>query len=198
MQMDPLVQSDGHIVEEVRAGNIRKYALLVERHKDRAMTLACRFVGVREEAEELVQDAFLRAFKSLHQFRGDAKFSTWFYRILYNLCMSKLTRRKPKVEFLDVLDDRMMDDVLVDEEDLSALERLEELELENLLAEEIQKLPEKFKSAITLFYVQHMSYEEMSEVLDLPLGTVKTNLFRGRILLKQRVMQKIGEEIKSA
>ena len=186
------------IIEQVRAGNSRQYALLVDRHKDRAFTLAVRLTGNKQEAEELVQDAFLRAFKNLDQFRGDAKFGTWFYRILYNLCMTKVTRRKGKPEQLDVTDENALDNLLVDEDEPTIQERLEDEELQQMIAGEIENLPEKFRSVITLFYVQEMSYEEIVSVVATPLGTVKTNLFRARSLLRERLLARMKGEMKVA
>ncbi|MEK9136812.1 MAG: sigma-70 family RNA polymerase sigma factor, partial [Bacteroidota bacterium] len=183
---------------QVRAGNTRRYALLVDRHKDRALTLAFRLTGVKEEAEELVQDAFLRAFKSLDQFRGEAKFGTWFYRILYNLCMTKVTRRRGRPEQLDVQDEKALDSLLVDEDEVTIQERLEDEELQHIIAEEISNLPEKFRAVITLFYVQEMSYGEIASVLSTPMGTIKTNLFRARNLLRERVLARTKGEIKVA
>ncbi len=190
--------SDQDIIDQIRAGNSRRYALLVDHHKDRALTLACRLVGGKEEAEELVQDAFIRAFKSLDQFRGDAKFGTWFYRILYNLCMTKVTRRRGKPEQIDVDDKGGLDNILVDTDEPSLDERLEEDELNELIADEINTLPEKFRSVVTLFYVQEMSYEEIVSVLNTPIGTVKTNLFRARNMLKERVLGRMKGEMKVA
>ena len=196
--MDQLLDIDRQIIEAVRAGNTRRYAQLVDRHKDNAMTLAVRLVGKREEAEELVQDAFLRAYRGLDQFRGDAKFSTWFYRILYNLCMTKVTRRKGKPELVDIDDERRLDNILVDEDEISVHQRMEDEELQDVITEEIDRLPEKYKSAVVLFYVQEMSYEEICAVQNLPLGTVKTNLFRGRNLIRERVIGRWKGEVKVA
>jgi RNA polymerase sigma-70 factor (ECF subfamily) len=188
--------TDRDIIEQVRAGNSRRYALLVDRHKDRAFTLAVRLTGDKGEAEELVQDAFLRAFKSLDQFRGDAKFGTWFHRIVYNLCMTRVTRRRGKTERLDPQDEKALDDSFVDKDELSIQEQLEGEELQRMIDEEINGLPAKFKSVITLFYVQEMSYEEIVSVLCTPIGTVKTNLFRARNLLRERVLGRMKGEMK--
>lgn len=190
-----MLESDQHIVERVRAGDTRQYARLVDRYKDRAMTLAVRLVGGREDAEEILQDAFLRAFRGLDQFRGDAKFSTWFYRIVYNLCMTRVSRRRGMTESLEDWDSQLLD-ALHSGGTTSALERLEEDELQGILVSEIEKLPEKFKTPITLFYVQEMSYEDIAVTLNQPIGTVKTNLFRGRGLLRQGVLKRTGEQVK--
>ena len=190
--------ADQDIIDQVRAGNTRRYAMLVDRHKDKAFTLALRLVGEREEAEEVVQDAFLRAFRSLDQFRGDAKFGTWFYRILYNICMTKVTRRGGKPEHVGLPEDDVLSDVLAGDGEPSIHERLEAEETRRILAEEIDRLPAKFKSVVTLFYVQEMSYEEIVSVLSAPMGTVKTDLFRARNLLKKQVLSRMKGEVKVA
>ena len=153
-----------------------------------------------EIAENIFQESLFRAVKFFHTFHMDAKFSTWFYRILYNLCMTRVTRRKgkPEVRSLGADNEQRLDTLKVDEEDLTIHERLEQEELQEIIAHEIDRLPGNYKSAVTLFYVQEMSYEEISAVQDLPLGTVKTNLFRGRNLLRERVIMKLKGEMKVA
>lgn len=193
-----VIPTDGDIVAQVRSGDTRRYAVLVDRHKDRALTLALRLAGNRGEAEELVQDAFLKAFQNLEQFRGAAKFSTWFYRILYNLCMTKVLRRKGKPDMIDIEDSERTGSVSVEQEEPSILERLEDEELREIVSGEIDGLPEKFRTVITLFYVQEMSYDEIVAVVDAPMGTVKTNLFRARTMLKDRVLGRLKGECKVA
>jgi RNA polymerase sigma-70 factor (ECF subfamily) len=187
---------DQEIVDAIRAGNTRRYAALVDRHKDRALTLALRLVGDREEAEELVQDGFLRAYDSLGQFRGDARFGTWFYRILYNLCMTRVTRRRDSPRSLDGPEHELPEKNFLASEEPGALERLEETEMQNLLSAEVARLPENFRIAVTLFYVQELSYEEMAGVTGLPLGTIKTNLFRGRTLLRRNILARLKDEVR--
>ncbi len=189
---------DQEIVDAIRTGHTRRYAVLVDRHKDRALTLAVRLAGNREEAEELVQDAFLRAYDSLGQFRGDSRFSTWFYRILYNLCMTRVTRRRNGQRSLDGAEDGMPEKNMIASDEPGALERLEETEMGNLLSAEVAGLPENFRAAVTLFYVQELSYEEMAGVTGLPLGTIKTNLFRGRTLLRKRLLARLKEEVRDS
>ncbi len=83
---------DEQLIERIQQGEIRCFADLVDRHKDRALTVAVRLLRRREDAEEAVQDAFVRAFRGLAEFRGESRFSTWFYRILYNICLTRLRR----------------------------------------------------------------------------------------------------------
>lgn len=193
--MGPVKDPDQEIVDAIRAGNTRKYAALVDRHKDRALTLAIRLVGGREEAEEIVQDGFLRAYDSLGQFRGDSRFSTWLYRILYNLCMTRVTRRRGGHSSLDGPEHEMPEKDLIASDEPGALELLEETEMGNLLSREVAGLPENFRVAVTLFYVQELSYEEMAGVTGLPLGTIKTNLFRARTLLRKRLFARLKDEV---
>lgn len=193
--MGPVKDPDQEIVEAIRAGNTRRYAVLMDRHKDRALTLAVRLLGDREEAEELVQDGFLRAYNNLEQFRGDARFGTWFYRILYNLCMTRVTRRSDRNRSLDGPEGEVTEKDLIASDDPGALQRIEESEMRDLLAAEVGRLPESFRVAVTLFYVQELSYEEMAGVTGLPLGTIKTNLFRGRTLLRKRILSRLKDEV---
>ena len=189
-----MIDPDREILDSVRAGNSRRFSVLVDRHKDRAMTLAVRLVGARDEAEELVQDSFLRAFRSLDTFRGDARFSTWFYRILYNVCMTRIQRRRPLSTQEPAADPANGAREWADTEP-DILERLESEEVRQMLMEEMLRLPEAFRAALTLFYVQDLRYDEITLVLQIPLGTVKTNLSRGRALLRERVLERMKDEV---
>jgi len=196
--MAPTPTTDRTVIDEILAGNPRAYASLVDRYKDRALTMASRLVGDRAEAEELVQDAFVRAYRSLERFRGESAFGTWFYRILYNLCMSAITRRRERPRQFYEHEEEALDAAMADTGEPTALERMEEEELQSMISEEVNRLPEKLKSAVLLFYVEGMSYDEMAEVLQVPLGTVKTNLFRGRTLLRARVLRRADKEVHAA
>jgi RNA polymerase sigma factor (sigma-70 family) len=182
-----VVDPDQDILASLKTGNARAFAALVDRHKDRALTYALRIVGRREEAEELVQDSFVRAYRSLEQFRGDSRFGTWFTRILHNLCMTHVTRRTTlEVPLED--DSHGGGNGHYASEDPDALERLEEEERNQILNSEIARLPLNYRQALTLFYVQELSYEEIAQATGLPLGTMKTHLFRARSLLKKNLL----------
>ncbi len=181
-----MVQSDSVIIEQIRRGENRLYAVLVDRYKDQALTLAVRLLGDRADAEEVLQDAFLRAYRSLEQFRGDAKFSTWLYRIVYNACLTRLDRRRPNPQSLDA-GEGLFESRLKDTETPSPIEELEASELRHAVREVLADLPEKYRAALTLFYLEEMSYEETAAILEQPVGTVKTLLFRGRNILRDRL-----------
>ncbi len=193
MTLDP----DRQILQEIRDGQPRRFAALVDRHKDRALTLAVRIVGNREEAEELVQDSFVRAFRSLDEFRGDARFGTWLYRIVYNVCMTKVIRRKDRdIPPGDLGDEVPPGELASPESDI--LTRLEDEELRRFIGRAIELLPEKQRTAVTLFYVQEMTYEEIAQITGQPMGSVKTHLFRGREALRRSVTRQWETRAKTA
>jgi len=189
--------SDWDIVQEVRSGDARSFRRLVKMHESQAMTLAVRVLKSREEAEEIVQDAFVRAFRNLHQFRGEAKFGTWLHRIVYNLCMTKVSRRRND-RLHQSLDEPGIDLPLADESASSGLEQLQDRELRQYLTKAVDELPEKLRTVVTLFYVHEMKYNEICTVMDLPEGTVKTYLFRGRAMLRKKFSSSLMKEVTAA
>jgi RNA polymerase sigma-70 factor (ECF subfamily) len=191
------MSTDQDIVARILSGDARHYSVLVERYKNRAFALSCRLLGSREEAEEAVQDAFVRAFRSLTAFRGESQFGTWFYKILYNLCMTRLSRRQRPSESLDEVV-MLEGEGVVESEELNVLERLGSKERYAILNAELQKLPERYRAVLMLFYVQEQRYEEIAEILAVPLSSVKTHLFRGRVLLRKRMLERYNKEVRAA
>jgi len=192
---------DEQLIERIQQGETRCFADLVDRHKDRALTVAVRLLRRREDAEEAVQDAFVRAFRGLAEFRGESKFSTWFYRILYNICLTRLRRgqvgQAGHVGMTVSIDDPDAANpaAAVADEGEDPLDQLDINETRAIVAEEMARLPERFRLPVTLFYVNDMSYEEIAAVLDAPIGTVKTNLFRGRVALRDQVRARFAEGV---
>jgi len=182
--------ADEEIVRRVLAGDKRAFGELVDRHKDKAMTLALRMLKNREEAEEALQDAFVRAYHALPRFEWKASFSTWLYRIVYNVCATFLGRRSQAIQIsLNDEDDQTLD---VPSEEPAPDAAYEGREVRAAVREEIEKLPEIYASILTLFFVNDQSYEQIVEVTGLPLATVKVRLFRGRVLLKDAVSKRLG------
>lgn len=182
--------SDHEIIEEIRKGKKQKFSLLVDRYKDRAMTLAVRMVRNREDAEETVQDAFIRAYKGLERFEGKAKFSTWLYRIVYNLCLTKIGKLQATPLFVDSgEDDEAM--VLPDEPGIDPYSALEMKDTIDLIKKIVEEMPGRYSSVLSLFYFQELSYDEICAVTGLPLGTVKAHLFRARNMLQKRLAEQV-------
>jgi RNA polymerase sigma-70 factor (ECF subfamily) len=181
--------TDNELIARIRGGDRQSFSLLVDRYKDRGMTLAMRILKNREDAEESLQDAFVRAFGALGKFEGHAKFATWFYRIVYNVCLTKLGQQKRRRETLDV------DPEPAELEDIGGLDPHEILESKDMLGvlqKIIARLPERYASIVSLFYFQELSYDEICGVSGLPIGTVKTHLFRARAMIQKR----LGEELR--
>ncbi|MFZ4619297.1 MAG: sigma-70 family RNA polymerase sigma factor [Bacteroidota bacterium] len=181
--------TDNEIVRRVIDGDSRAYAELVDRHKDKAMTLAVRMLKDRREAEEALQDAFVRAFRGLPAFEWKASFSTWFYRIVFNVCSSRLSRRGDTA-VLSI--DQENDDELTMEirsQDDEPDKELEMKEFNSIVRSEIDNMEAAYASILTMFFLQEMSYEEIISVTGLPLGTVKNRLFRARMQLRRAVLR---------
>ncbi len=185
--------TDSEIIQRVIEGDQRAYAELVDRHKDKAMTLAVRMLKNRSEAEEALQDAFVRAYRALPSFEKKSSFSTWFYRIVFNVCSSVLNKRGSN-NFLSI-DGENDDEIKIeiqsadDEPDVE----LESKEFSEIVRSEISTMEESYASILTMFFLQEMSYEEIISVTGLPLGTVKNRLFRARIQLRSAVLRHFSE-----
>lgn len=150
-----------------------------------------RMLKNREDAEEAIQDAFVRAFNALPRFEWKSSFSTWFYRIVYNVCATQLSRRGGDL--------RVSMDTGEDENALGIPSpeplpdiQFESHETEQIVLSEVEKLPSLYGAVCALFFVQDMSYDQIAEVTGLPLGTVKVRLFRGRVMLRLAVANRLG------
>jgi RNA polymerase sigma-70 factor (ECF subfamily) len=144
----------------------------------------------REDAEEALQDAFVRAFNALPRFEWKASFTTWLYRIVYNVCASALARRPDAVYVpLDDGDEQFLN---LPTEDPAPDAAFEVQEISDLVVEEIERLPGMYAGILTLFFVNDRSYDQIVEVTGLSLATVKVRLFRGRVLLRNAVARRLG------
>lgn len=189
--------ADNAIIQRILSGNAHAYAELVNRHKARAMTLAMRMLNNREDAEEALQDAFVRAFRALPKFEMKSSFATWFYRIVFNVCSTMLQKRGET--FVVSLDDEEQEAALaIPSSDGSPDIHIESNEFSSVAREEMERLPVTYRTVVTLFFVQEMSYDEIVAVTGLPLGTVKTYLFRARVLLREAIEKRFKDGIYTA
>jgi RNA polymerase sigma-70 factor (ECF subfamily) len=156
---------------------------LVSRHQRYVYNLAYRLLRDPQEAEDLAQEAFLRAWRGLARFRGDSKFTTWLYRIVTNLCYNRLPKLRRQLIEADA--EELETYAAPSAPDPPAM--AEASERRAFLHREIASLPEKYRLVITLYYLQELSYQEIADVLDLPLGTVKTHLYRAKANLKRQI-----------
>lgn len=176
-------------INQVLKGDQNAFCEIVELYKDKVFQICFRMLGNRHEAEDLAQEAFVRAFINIHSFNIQMKFSTWLYRIATNLCIDRLRKKKPdyhldaEIAGTDGLNmySQIAADIMMPEE------VLESLELQESIQGAISKLPEKYRSVIVLKYIEELSLKEVSEILDLPVGTVKTRIHRGREALRKQL-----------
>jgi RNA polymerase sigma-70 factor (ECF subfamily) len=175
--------TDEQIIGRVRGGETRLFEELVRRYQDQVYAMAARLVGVSGDAEDVAQEAFLKAFRGLDGFKGDAKFSTWLYRITWNLCTDWLRRnRKPGRQHSSIDEAPEVADSRVD-----VAGSLVESERREEIRRALEELPEKYRSVVTLMYFQKMPYDQISSVLGLPLKTIETRLYRARRMLRERL-----------
>jgi len=177
---------DREIIQQVLDGNVQAFGLLVDRHKAKAMTLAVRILKNREDAEEALQDSFVRVYRALSSFEWKSSFSTWFYRIVYNTCATA-AGKKNKIHPLSIdVDDEDGMRTEIESDDLLPDLRLESDEFSKIIGEEVEKLPVVYGSTFTLFAIQELSYEEIVQVTGLRLGQLRQGSFgRGRCCGKQ-------------
>lgn len=184
-------ETEQDILQKVIQGDRKAYAEIVNRHQDKAMTLAMRLLRNRQDAEEAVQDAFVRAFHAVGRFEWRSSFSTWFYRIVYNVCLTTISRRDGRTR---TTGPEVGDDDIPDVEDPSPAPdvNFESAEIQRMILEEIDRLPGQYGALLTLFFVQELSHAEIVELTGMPLGTVKVRLFRGRALLRTALKERLG------
>jgi RNA polymerase sigma factor (sigma-70 family) len=176
--------TDTEIIESVRKGNQSDFEILVDRYKNKAFSLLCGMLKDTMEAEEVLQDAFLKAFYGLKNFKQEAKFSTWFYRIVYNTALTRLSAKKRKIE----KEMTSIDDELNISDDYYS-QQSEKKELSKFLNELIDQLPPNYSSVLTMFYLEEMSCEEISEVTNQTVSNVKVLLHRSRNALRDIVLK---------
>ncbi|MBV9256856.1 MAG: sigma-70 family RNA polymerase sigma factor, partial [Ktedonobacteraceae bacterium] len=156
-----------------------------QRHQRRVFNLVFRMLQQYEEANEVTQETFLAAWQGLSSFRGDARFSTWLYRIAYNCSLKQLEQRKrDNALHVAVQAEQSLQHESCDER---AEAKMEAHERQVLVREHLSMLPAKYRVVLVLRHLQEMTYEEMAEILTMPIGTIKTHLFRARNLLKERL-----------
>ncbi|MDR4888393.1 RNA polymerase sigma factor SigW [Fredinandcohnia sp. QZ13] len=176
-------------IRQIKNGDQNAFAEIVEFYKDKVFQICYRMLGNRHEAEDIAQEAFIRAYVNIHSYDLNKKFSTWLYRIATNLSIDRIRKKKPDY-YLDAelagsdgltMYSQIAADAALPEDEL------ETMELQELIQSEIMKLPDKYRSVIVLKYIEEFSLKEISGILDLPVGTVKTRIHRGREALRNQL-----------
>jgi len=181
----PSEQDDTQLVKASRQGDQHAFALLVQRHQRHVFNLSLRMLQDDEEASEITQEAFLAAWQGLPSCRGEACFATWLYRIAYQCCVRQLERRKRGRALQAVMQAEQVPEGMNKEKQGEDI--LELCDRQTVVREQMEQLSTRYRMVLILRHLQGMSYEEMAEVLAMPVGTIKTHLFRARDLLKERL-----------
>ena len=183
-QNSPFVYTDEQLISRFQSGDERAYIELVNRYRDRLINFVYQFLGDFEQSEDVVQDTMLKLYQKKHYYREIAKFSTWIYTIARNLANTELRKRKRRKTTLLSQMTREEKDY-----DLPAIQPETGQELQNEFAEKriqkaIQELPEHFRTVIILRDIQELSYDDISSIIGVPLGTVKSRINRARLQLQ--------------
>ena len=176
------------LAAEVLNGNSAAFKILIERHQKLVSHVVFRMVSNRSDREDICQEVFIKVYQNLAGFHFESKLSTWVAQIAYNACINHLEKKR-----LPLLDDLHQEENALEQYPSDAAtpdHYAERQDIATRLHSEIDKLPVHFRAIVTMYHLDEMSYEEIAEATGMPLGTVKSYLFRGRKLLKDRLSEK--------
>lgn len=175
--------SDEALVRQVKRGRTDAFSELVRRHQHTVYSLSLRYMKDPALAEDMAQEAFLKGFRLLKGFRGDCRFSTWMYRVTSSVCLTELARRGKRGEV-------SLDDAPHPSREASAGDQ----ELAEIVRHCVTRLPERYATIVTMYYLQQVPYEEIAAAMRIPVGTLKTWMFRARKELRALVESELGAD----
>ncbi len=180
---------DLDLVRKVQKGDKRSFDLLVLKYQQRIINLAFRFVKNWDDAADVAQDAFIKAYKGLAKFRGDSAFYTWLYRIAVNTAKNHLVsaKRKSTTNALDAQEAEQYDGADLLRENATPEKAALAEELKKVIHEAIEALPDDLKEAVTLREFDGLSYDEIAVIMDCPIGTVRSRIFRARDAIDEKI-----------
>jgi len=181
--------TDKEIIERVKGGEKEAYDLLVLKYQQRVINLISRFVKNHSDALDVSQETFIKAYRALPNFRGESAFYTWLYRIAVNTAKNHLTVQSRKItkSDYDVADIEQIEGSMSLTEQTTPESLLVKDELQETILKTIENLPEDLKSAIMLREIEGLSYEEIAQVMECPVGTVRSRIFRAREMIDSKI-----------
>jgi len=185
--MDIKDVEDRVCVEKTLCGDKKAFEKLVKRYQASIFNIAYRMTGSREDAKDLTQETFLRAYSKLDSFHIARRFSPWLFRIASNLCINWQNRQKLHPVSLESLIEDKKEQSLLADISKEPFSHLEKIHVQKLLQQEILNLPAKYRLVFTLRYLDNHSCREIANILEMPEGTVKTYLFKARRILKEKL-----------
>jgi RNA polymerase sigma-70 factor (ECF subfamily) len=198
------LKSDREIVQKILSGDLNAFRDLVDTYQKLVIHVVFRLVSRHEDREEICQEVFIKVFQNLSGFKFQSKLSTWIGKIAYTTAINflrkfRLSQKKDKIKdsFDTDIDSEYYDPIETIHSDFpSPLESMEQQDMAVMIQKKIEQLPAPFQTIITLYHLDQMSYQEIAEIMDLPEGTVKSYLFRGRKKLKDLLVLELeGEEL---
>ncbi|MEN1958161.1 RNA polymerase sigma factor RpoE [Luteimonas sp. MJ204] len=175
-------QLDQDLVRRVQEGDMAAFDLLVRKYQHRVAAVVARYVRDWSECQDIAQETFIRAYRAIGSFRGDAQFSTWLHRIAVNTAKNHLVAhsRRPPTDDIEVSDAEHFDSATALRDNDTPERELMRQQMEQTVLRAVQALPEELRTAITLREVEGLSYEEIATRMDCPIGTVRSRIFRAR------------------
>ena len=192
-------QLDHELVKRVQRGDSAAFDLLVRKYQHRIVALIGRYVADWSECQDVAQETFLRAYRALGSFRGDAQFYTWLHRIAVNTAKNHLVAngRRPPTDDIDVADAEHYDSGIRLRDNDTPERELMRQQMEQTVMRAVEGLPEELRTAITLREVEGLSYEEIAARMDCPIGTVRSRIFRARDAIEQELKPLLDGEDES-
>ncbi len=174
--------ADQEMIQKIIAGETHMFSIFVDRYKDKVFNLVYRFTGDYSETEDICQEIFITVYKKLPSFKADARVSTWLYKVASNKCIDWYRSKKRKTFFTFFGGTGQIDDVKADTPAPQEIYILNEEQ--KTLQNAVNKLDEKYRIVVVMFYYQHLSYRDIAEILELSVRTVETRLYRAKKILK--------------
>lgn len=187
---------DQALVERVQKGDKRAFDLLVRKYQHKIISLVTRYVSDWSEAQDVAQEAFIRAYRAIGSFRGDSAFYTWVYKIAINTAKNHLVSRgrRPPIGDITIDDAVLLDGASQLRERATPEREMMRQEIERTVFDTVEELPEELRTAITLREVDGLSYEEIAEAMNCPIGTVRSRIFRAREAIDEKLRPMLSED----
>lgn len=183
-----ILDDEQKLIKDALAGDSKSFERLMRLYSRKIYSFVYRMVRDEETANELVQDFFIKIYTVLHKYNFTYKFSTWAYRICYNLVIDHVRKNQVSV---DSLDDEFVTQKALHESDNyvsdNGFDQLEQAEIRELVWDSVEKIPLKFRELVLLRYLDGLKYEEIAEITDLPVGTIKNRIFKAKELLREEI-----------
>ncbi len=187
--------SDEAIVKRVQRGDVSAYNILVIKYQHKVAQIISKFVGNSADVNDVAQEAFIKAYKAINNFRGESSFYTWLYRIVVNAAKTYLESNSKRKNHIDVDSEEFQSidsqGVLTSRESPDKI--IESQELQQVILSAMNELPEELRQAIMLREVEGMTYEDMADLLQIPIGTVRSRIFRARQFIEERMSKFAGK-----